>query len=401
MKSIHKVIIVCALGYFVDIFDIQLFAVLRQASLKDLGIRPEDMANVGGNILTAQMLGMILGAFLWGWLGDRFGRLQALLGSILIYSAGTMACALVQDVYTYGLLRFITGFGLAGETGAAITLVSELMTKQNRTWGVTVVAGFGTFGPVAAVLLAGLFDWRTTYLIAGLMGIGLLFLRTMLSESNLFLALKSSNDVVRGPLYLFSKEQRPWLLRCILVGLPGIYAFSLLNFFSLEFAAIFVKDGEFLQRTALICFYIGFGLGDCASGIISQLMKSRKQAILLFLSAGALLTACYFALGWATGFSSSAFYLLYLGFGVIAGYWMLFSLLAAEHFGTNIRTSGALVCVNLIRGFTIIMVPFFTFISPLIGFSGAALLIGIMIYAAAFWAWRQLRETHNTSLDYT
>jgi MFS family permease len=239
LKHVRRAIIVCALGYFIDIFDIQLFAVLRVSSLTDLGVSAAHLSGIGGQILNMQMIGMILGGFMWGWLGDRFGRLKALYGSILIYSLGTLACSLVQDPTTYGILRFVTGFGLAGETGGAITLIAELMSREKRGWGAMVIGGFGAFGPAVAVPVSLLFTWRTTYVIAGLMGLALLILRLRLVEPEMFkkVAKGQSN---RGSARMFLNPKLALLfIRGIAIGLPLIFMANLVNFFRLRLAKLF------------------------------------------------------------------------------------------------------------------------------------------------------------------
>jgi MFS family permease len=205
--AVRRAIIIGSLGYFIDLFDIQLFAVLRLPSLTEIGVSSDQLATVGGQILNAQMAGMILGAFLWGWLGDRFGRLKAIYGSILIYSIGTLACGFVHDSFTYGLMRFVTGFGLAGETGAAITLVSEMMIPQKRGWGVTIVGAIAFLGPAVAVLISWFVPWRETYIIASLMGFALFILRRNLLEPTLF----QKTDLIkngRGSLKLLMQPQQ-------------------------------------------------------------------------------------------------------------------------------------------------------------------------------------------------
>jgi len=206
LKLIRRAIIVCALGYFIDIFDIQLFSVLRVASLTDLGVAKDQLAKIGGQILSLQMIGMILGAFLWGWLGDGFGRLKALYGSILVYSLGTFACSFVGTTELYGAARFVTGLGLAGETGGAITLIMELMSCKERGWGAMIVGGFGAFGPAGAVLVSSFFPWRMTYIVAGIMGLALLVLRLRLIEPQLFIK-HAVNKKTRFVCFLIPKQR--------------------------------------------------------------------------------------------------------------------------------------------------------------------------------------------------
>jgi len=287
--SVRRAIIVCALGYFIDVFDIQLFAVLRVPSLTDLGVAADQLSAIGGSILNAQMLGMVLGAFLWGWIGDRFGRVKALYGSILIYSLGTLDCSFVHSVEWYGILRFITGFGLAGETGAAVTLVSELMSRQKRGWGVTLIGCLGSMGPVFAILISVFVPWRTTYIIAGFMGFLLLVLRMRLVEPALFQSVSAKPDS-RGWLK-FLMQMRPLKIFtcCVLAGFPTAYLWFLLNFFSAELShAVLEPDAVFNQKLCLSLFYLGTSIGTMCSGAISQALCSRKKAVALYLFVGAL-----------------------------------------------------------------------------------------------------------------
>ena len=397
---LRRAIIVCALGYFIDVFDIQLFAILRVDSLTDLGVAPKDLPSVGGSLLNLQMLGMLLGSFLWGALGDRYGRLKALYGSIFIYSLGTLACSFVHQVGLYGALRFVTGFGLAGETGAAITLIAELMSREKRGWGITIIAGFGTFGPALAVLLSWFLPWRLTYVAAGAIGLGLLAARLGLVESGLFQKLEPHR--MRGAWrFLFSRQQAFVFLRCLGIGLPLIYALSLLNFFSLELARAVLAPGEaFDQKICLLLFYLGFGCGDMLSGALSQLWRSRRKTMAAFLTLGAGTGGVYLVLGEQVLFSAPTLYAIYGVLGLATGCWVLFTAIAAEHFGTNIRATATIVSSNLLRGITIPMVILFQNLRDVMPITTAAALIGGVLYAIAFASLRRLRETHGLDLDY-
>lgn len=225
---LYRAIMICALGYFIDVFDIQLFAVLRVPSLTELGVPAHRLAAVGGNILNAQMLGMVLGACLWGWLGDRIGRIKALYGSILLYSVGTLACSCVHSAVTYGLLRFLAGFGLAGETGIAITLISELMSPSKRVWGIMAISGFGALGPVAAVVISMFMEWRITYIIAGCLGMILFVLRINLLDPGIFRKI-TAQDKSKNWHFLLDPKRRWVFLKCAALGLPLTFCWFLVT----------------------------------------------------------------------------------------------------------------------------------------------------------------------------
>ena len=398
--AIRRAIIVCALGYFIDIFDIQLFAVLRVPSLTELGVLPDRIPVVGGYILNIQMLGMVMGAFLWGYLGDRAGRLKALYGSILIYSVGTLACSLVHQPVAYGACRFIAGFGLAGETGAAVTLISELMSREKRGWGATIIGGFGAFGPVAAVLISWILPWRQTYVVAGLLGLVLLALRLRLVEPALFQKI-SRSDPRRGSLKLFAQRRRAVTLLCaIAIGVPSIYCVNLLNFYSLELGRSVLLPGQvFSQKLCLLCFYVGLGCGNTANGALSQLWRNRRKALAAFMLFNLAIVAVYLLAGPVVKFSATQIYLINFALG-FHGALILAVIIATEHFGTNIRATSAILISNLLRGGIIPMVFAFQWLRLFLTIGEAAALVGCVVYALAFLALRQLRETYGIDLDY-
>ncbi len=185
-------VIVSALGFFVDVYDLLLFAIIRKPSLVDLGLSPEQVLSQGEFIISVQMIGLLLGGILFGIIGDKKGRLSVLFGSILMYSIANILNGMVVNVEQYAILRFIAGVGLAGELGAGVTLVSELLPKEKRSVATGFIAGFGIFGVVFAFLLSRYFDWRTCYYIGGALGIGLLLMRVSVRESSLFHQVKQS-----------------------------------------------------------------------------------------------------------------------------------------------------------------------------------------------------------------
>lgn len=392
-------VVVSALGYFVDIFDLVLYSMLRVPSLTDLGLSAEQVLTQGENLLSIQMFGFLLGGILWGVLGDKLGRKQILFGSIALYSVANIANAFVQDVFTYGVVRFFAGLGLAGELGAAVTLVSELLPAHLRGYGTMVVATVGLLGAVAAGLLAHTFHWRTMYAIGGVLGLVLLFLRARVLESSMFEQVKKL-QVRRGDfLALFtSRERLSRYLRTVLVGLPIWYAVAILVVFSPEMGRVLGIRGEVDAATAVMWCYLGVAVGDMFSGTLSQLIRSRRRAITVFLAQLVLYVALYLFV--LRGVDLWLFYLecFLIGFGT--GYWAVFITVAAEQFGTNLRATVATTTPNFIRGSVTPITLSFQWLRQQVGIVWAAALIGAVCIGIALVCLWTLEETYGRDLNF-
>ena len=391
-------VIVSALGYFVDIYDLLLFGIVRVASLKDLGVPQDQLLPKGIFLINAQMIGMLLGGLLWGVLGDKRGRISVLFGSIALYSVANIANAFVTDVTSYGILRFIAGVGLAGELGAAITLVSETMSKEHRGYGTTVVAAIGILGAVLAALVADNFHWTTAYIIGGVMGLALLVLRVSMYESGMFKHIKDST-VAKGDLrMLFSPPKRFFkYLRCVLIGIPVWFAVGILFTFAPELALALGITDPITAGKAIMYGYIGLSAGDLASGFLSQYFKSRKKVVKSFVTLTFILTLVYVNAG---NFDSTMFYALCCAIGFSVGYWAVFVTIAAEQFGTNLRATVATSVPNLVRGAVVPLTLSFRFLSNYTSLMNAALIVGCVSVAIALIAAHFMSETYGKDLDY-
>lgn len=402
------VVAVSALGYFVDVLDLFLFNVFRIPSLHDLGVGPDRLLSVGANLINIQMLGLLVGAFVWGVWGDRQGRVRALYGSILLYSLATLANSMVSSLPAYALCRLVAGFGLAGELGAAIALVSETLPQHRRGLGTALVAGLGLCGGMAAALLAELVTWRTAYVIGGLCGLGLLLLRVRLRESALFHAVKAhaqtpaespaSPPIQLGSLRLLfaSTQRRGIYLRLVLLGLPVWFVAGILMVFSPELARALDVPGVTAGRCILFS-YLGTALGDVGSGLLSQAMASRKRALLLFLL---LVIGTVSAFLHAHGFSARGLYALCFALGISTGYWAVLVTTAAEHFGTNLRATVSTTIPNVVRASIIPLNLAFSALLPRLGIRAAALWLGATCVLLALWSLRGLRETFTRDLNF-
>jgi putative MFS transporter len=405
-KSIlNAAVIVAALGYFVDIYDLLLFGIVRTDSLKDLGITGDAIRNQGEYLISMQMFGMLFGGILWGVLGDKKGRISVLFGSILIYSVANIANGMVTTVDGYAFWRLIAGIGLAGELGAGITLVAESLPKEKRGYGTMIVASVGVSGAVAAYLVYQVFqDWRLCYYAGGVLGILLLFLRISITESGMFKQVQQSEEKKGDFLSLFTNKKRFLkYLQCILIGIPLWFLVGVLITFSPEFAkALGVQQAETIAAGKAIAFcYTGLVFGDIASGLLSQWFKSRKKIMGLFLILNLSMVFVYLN---AFGISTSTFYLLCFAMGCSVGYWVLFVTIAAEQFGTNIRATVTTTVPNFVRGSLPLIILIYSYFRDSI-FEGdilkSGMIVGSILSIISLVALWKMKETFHIDLDYT
>jgi MFS family permease len=402
-KNTNFIVLIAALGYFVDIYDLVLFSVERIDSLKEIlgaTASKDELKNTGMQLLNWQMGGMLVGGIFWGILGDKKGRLSVLFGSILLYSLANIANGFVQTVDQYAALRFISGFGLAGELGAGITLVSETMSREKRGIGTMIVATVGVFGAVVAGFMGDFIEnWRHSFFIGGTMGLILLVMRIGVFESGMFQHVKESN-VARGNLLsLFrSKNNLIKYFGIILIAVPVWYVMGIL----ITFAPEMMKSlgvNHFVPNTgkSIMYAYLGITVGDFVSGMLSQFLKSRKKVLALFLSLSALGVVGYFTLATVSEFY---FYATITVIGFATGYWAVFMGTAAELFGTNIRATATTTAPNFVRGAVIFLTLGFKLLESHTNSFYAAIGIGIVTFALAFISLWKLEETFNKDLNY-
>lgn len=397
-EVMNRTVVISALGYFVDIYDLVLFSIVRIPSLKSLGIVGDELLQKGVVLLNTQMIGMLLGGILWGILGDKKGRVSVLFGSIFMYSAANIANAFVGSFEAYVVLRFIAGIGLAGELGAAITLVSEVLPKHIRGYGTAIVAGIGVSGAVFGGWIAEVLSWQAAYLVGGVLGFLLLFMRMKTFDSSIYERAKKST-VVRGSIKMLfqNKERFKRYLFCILIGLPTWYIVGILVTFSPEFAQALGVTEEMSAGRAIMYAYTGLVFGDFASGYASQLLQSRKKVVAFFVGATAIFTAIYLL----TPQPSATFlYSIIFLMGVSSGYWAIFVQIAAEQFGTNLRATVTTTVPNFARGSVVLLTYSLQSLRHEYGLVTAGLVIGAVAFTVSLSSLAGLRETFGADLDY-
>lgn len=398
-------IAVASLGYFVDAFDLILFGVVRVPSLKSLGLSDDEILIQGQKLFNYQLIGMLLGGILWGILGDKKGRKSVLFASIIIYSLANFFNGMVNNLSIYALLRFIAGIGLAGELGIGVTLVSESLPIEKRGYGTTIIATFGALGALSAPLIYKLATqlnlqiepWRIAYYVGGLMGFLLLFLRMGVMESDIFKNIKYLSN--KGNFFqLFTNPNlfRKYIF-CIFLGLPVWYLISILTLVAPEMAVALNVKGKITGGDAIFYMYLGLSIGDIACGLLSQLLKSRKKAIYIYLSAAMAMAFLYLK---TNGLETNTFYLLCFALGLFAGYWALFVTVASEQFGTNLRATATTTIPNFVRGTVIIINMAFLALSKNYGLVNSALIIGVICFSLAFISNNNLKESFHNDLDY-
>lgn len=399
-KKVFAIVLVAALGYFVDIYDLILFSIVRVASLKSLGVPDVQMLDTGVLLLNMQMGGMLVGGILWGILGDKRGRISVLFGSIFLYSLANILNGFVTNVEMYAVLRFIAGVGLAGELGAGITLVSEVMPKTKRGYGTMVVASIGVMGAVAAALIVELTEWRTSYFIGGGMGLAILILRFGVYESGMYNSIKGASHVGKGEFIKLFTDKARFLkyLYCILIGLPLWFVVGILITFSPEFGKAFGITEPISAGKAVMFCYIGLVFGDIFSGTLSQVLKSRKKVLYIFLTAT---LACICVYLFLNSTSTFYFYTVCILMGTAVGYWVIFVTNSSEQFGTNLRSTVTTTVPNFIRGSVIPLTFLFQALKPSMGIKYSAFAIGVLTIVIAIWATSKLEETYGKDLDYT
>ncbi len=392
-------VIVAALGYFVDIYDLLLFSIVRVPSLKSLGYSATEVEKFGMLLINVQMTGMLLGGIFWGILGDKKGRLSVLFGSIILYSIANILNGFAADVTQYAILRFIAGVGLAGELGAGITLVAESLPKEKRGYGTMIVASVGVSGAVFAGLMYRYFqDWRTCYFIGGGLGLALLALRIGVYESGVFKNM-ITQEVSRGDFFqLFKGRNFIKYLQCILIGLPTWFCVGILVTFSPEFSKILNIQGEIKGGDAIMFTYAGITAGDFLCGFLSQVLKSRKKAVFVFLLITAVALIIYFN---AFGFSANAFYATMVLMGLGTGFWAVIVTNAAEQFGTNIRATVATTVPNFIRGSLPLISLFYASLQGNFSKLQSAEIVAVFIIVLPLIALYFTEETFGKDLDYT
>jgi len=391
-------VLVAALGYMVDMYDLFLFSIVRVPSLKALNLPAEKLLDDGIMLLNLQMAGMLIGGIVWGIMGDKKGRLSVLFATILIYSLANIANGFVTNLTQYAVLRLIAGFGLAGELGAGVTLVTEILPKEKRGYGTTLVATMGVMGALLAYLIANIFDWRASYFIGGGLGLLLMIMRLRVFESGIFMTLKEKN-VKRGDIAkLFNNKTRfIKYLNSILIGMPIWFVTGILITFSPEFAQALGFSESVDAGTAVMITFAGQVFGNIVSGSLSQYLHSRKKVIGIFILASLLFALVYLLSPFK---SVTAFYFICACLGFCSGYWTLFITVAAELFGSDLRATVATTVPNFVRGSVIPLTMLFTLFKKYTGTIHSALIVAAITYIVAIVALVYLEETFKKDVNY-
>ena len=397
-------VLVAALGYFVDIYDLLLFNIVRVDSLSEMGLSAAQVKTQGEFIISIQMVGLLIGGIIWGMMGDKKGRLSVLFGSIILYSIANIVNGFVHTPNQYALTRFIAGIGLAGELGAGITLVTELVSKEKRGLSTSLVAGVGLLGAVAAFFVSQNFNWRICYFIGGGLGFCLLILRISVFESGMFTETKKLS-VSRGNFFMFFTDRKRFkkYICAILIGLPNWYVIGILIAFSNNFAIEFGITEKVLPKLSTMYAYVFISIADLLVGFVSQWLKSRKKALYIFYSFTIISIIFFFNQQNGT---AAGMYVICAALGFATGYWAIFVTMAAEQFGTNLRATATTTVPNMVRGSLPILFVLFKWLQTVFAsmpnpYITAAWVTGVIVMAIAITAAYFTEETFGKDLNYT
>ena len=396
--KVWLLVLVASLGYFVDIYDLVIFSIVRVQSFKDIGGPLENMRTDGEYVLNMQMIGLLLGGLLWGIIGDKFGRVRVLFGSILLYSLANMANSFVNDIHSYAWIRFIAGIGLAGELGAGVTLVSESMPRDKRGYGTMLIAGIGVLGAIAAFYVAEHFNWRNAYLVGGGMGLLLLLMRVGTFESGMFTDTAQKN-VLKGKFFMLFENRERFLryLYCMLIGLPIWFVVGILITQAPEFGVALGATETLSAGKGIMYAYIGISLGDIFAGLYAQLTKSRKKAVFFF-QLLIIISSLWYLM--SSGITAQKFVWLAFFMGFSVGYWATFVTIASEQFGTNLRATVATTAPNFVRGALVPSTFLFEWFVHRFDIIIAATIMVVLLSAIAMFALSQLKESFDKDLNY-
>jgi putative MFS transporter len=396
-RNVIFLVLVASLGYFVDIYDLMIFSIVRVKSLHDIGVADTDIRSNGVYVMNMQMGGLILGGVLWGVLGDKLGRLKVLFGSIILYSLANFVNGFVHDINSYAVIRCTAGIGLSGELGAGITIVSETLSKEKRGYGTMVVTMIGVLGAVAAGI-AGKYDWRTAYFIGGGLGIMLLALRLGTFESGLYKNV-AKTKASKGNIFILFTDRKRFLkyLYCILIGAPIWFVVGIIITLSPEFTKVLGTNENISAGIGVIYFYIGASIGNIIASILAQLTRSRKLTMLIFLVLNAISVLVFLN---ARGISNQQFILLSLIIGITGGYLATLVIIATEQFGTNIRATVTTTVPNLVRGMLIPINAVFSLLLIHFNMIRSGVILMVILTAIALFALSKLKESFSNDLDY-
>lgn len=397
-RNVIFIVIVASLGYFVDIYDLVIFSIVRVQSFHDIGIPEAAMRKGGEYVLNMQMGGLLIGGVIWGIIGDKFGRIKVLFGSILLYSFANIANAYVSNINSYAVIRFISGIGLAGELGAGITLVSETMHKDKRGYGTMMVAVIGVLGALVAFFVATHFDWRNAYIVGGGIGILLLALRLGTFESGLYKSTENKNVAKGKFMMLFATKERALrYLYCLLIGLPIWFVVGIFVTQAPEFGKALGATEVLSAGKGIVFTYIGISLGDLFAGLLAQVTRSRKLAVFIF-QVGIIISSVWYLS--SSGITPAKFQWLAFFMGLSVGYWATFVTISSEQFGTNLRATVTTTAPNFVRGALIPSTFLFEFFVRRYGIITAGYIMILLLSAIAIFALTQLKESFNKDLNY-
>ncbi len=335
--SDRKLIGIAGLGWMFDAMDIGLLSFLMVALQAEWSLNSQQVGWIG----SVNSIGMVVGALVFGVMADRIGRKNVFILTLLLFSIGSAASALVSTLALFLLIRFFIGMGLGGELPVASTLVSEIVAPEKRGKVVVLLESFWAAGWLLSAIIAYFiipdYGWRVALLITALPAFYALYLRFNLPDSPRYVVIdkKKRPSIIENMKGVWTKENRKQTL--VLWILWFSIVFSYYGMF-LWLPSIMVMKGFSLIRTfeyVLIMTLAQLPGYFTAAWLIDK--KGRKFVLVVYLIGTAI--SAYF-------FGNAETLPLLLTSGILLsffnlGAWGALYAYTPEQYPTSIRGTGA------------------------------------------------------------
>jgi MFS family permease len=339
------------LGWMLDSFDVNLYALVLAAVMADLGFAKSVAGLIGSFTLVAAAVGGIL----FGVAADRYGRTRALIGSILIYSVFTGACGLAQNVWQLMLCRALLGIGMGGEWASGAALVSETWSDEHRGKALGIVQSSWAVGYAAAAIVTHLvlpnWGWRAVFFVGVLPAVVTAWVLRRVEEPQVWQTTRAVGarrktqgrftDIFRGPMLRLT-------IFVTLMNACTLYAYWAFTQWVPAYLELSPARGGLglgsYKTLLLVAMNVGMWFGYVTFGLVSDRL-GRKRTYVTYVLAAAVFVMAYAAVRTPIALLMVGPFVGFFG----AGYFSGFGAVTAEIYPTNIRATAQGFTYNLGR----------------------------------------------------